>query len=118
MQKAMERGASIAASGRDDSFGSVVSDLITLIQHVRASIELIETAIVPESSQGSQSNPDIVILDDVTPCFAKANAALIACNVSLSTALQSLLDTSKRFNASERDQHPSRWFLQQRVSID
>ena len=98
MQKAVERGASIAIGGRDDSFGSVVSELISLIGHVQASIKLIETAIVRESAPGDQDiAADVVVLDDVTPCFAKANAALIACNVSLSTALQSLLDTSKQF---------------------
>jgi hypothetical protein len=103
MQKAMERGASFAISGRDDSFGPVVSDLISLIGHVQASIKLIEAAIAREASAGNQDNAvDIAVLDDVTPCYAKANAALIACNVSLSTALQSLLDTSKRFIASER----------------
>jgi hypothetical protein len=103
MQKAMERDASIAVSDRDDSFSSVVSDLKSLIGHVQASIKLIEAAIVLESSPGNPDNAaDLTILDDVTPCYAKANAALIACNVSLSTALQSLLDTSKRFIASER----------------
>jgi hypothetical protein len=103
MLKAPERGASIAIDGRDDSFGSIVTDLISLIGHVQASINLIEAAIVREGTPGDQDNAvDVVVLDDVTPCYAKANAALIACNVSLSTALQSLLDTSRQFMASER----------------
>jgi len=103
MQNAMERASSLARGDHDESFGSVVSDLICLIGHVQASIKLIEAAIVRETSLGNQdSTTDIVVLDDVTPCYAKANAALIACNVSLSAALQSLLDTSKQFIASER----------------
>ena len=104
MQMAQERGASVAIGRHDDSFGSVVSDLISLIGHVQASIKLIEAAIVREAGPGDLDDvADVVVLDDVTPCYAKANAALIACNVSLSTALQSLLDTSKQFMASEGD---------------
>jgi len=104
MQTAMERSASTAVSERDDSFSSVVSDLISLMGHVQASIKLIEAAIVREAGPGDLDDvADVVVLDDVTPCYAKANAALIACNVSLSTALQSLLDTSKQFMASEGD---------------
>jgi hypothetical protein len=85
MQKAMERSASIAISDRDDSFSSVVSDLISLIGHVQASIKLVEAALLAESANHDNAT-DVAVLDDVTPCYAKANAALIACNVSLSTA--------------------------------
>ena len=102
MQNAMERDVSIAAD-RDDSFRSVVSDLVSLIGHVQASIKLIEGAIVQEISPADQNNAaNVVVLDDVTPCYAKANAALIACNASLGSALQSLLDTSRQFTAAER----------------
>jgi len=100
MQEAMERSASIVVSDRDDSFSSVVSDLISLIAHVQASIKLIEAALLAESANHDHAT-DVAVPDDVTPCYAKANAALIACNVSLGTALQSLLDTSKRFIASD-----------------
>ena len=97
MQKALEQDASPAIDGHDDSFRSVVSDLVSLIGHVQASIELIETAIARESSpDGQNDGGDVVVLDDVTPCYAAANAALLACNVSLSTALQSLLDGSRQ----------------------
>jgi hypothetical protein len=103
MQRALEQDASPAIDGRDDSFRSVVSDLVSLIGHVQASIELIETTVARESSPGAQDDGgDVVVLDDITPCYAAANAALLACNVSLSTALQSLLDASKQFRAGER----------------
>ena len=103
MQMSQEQGASVAIGSRDDSFGAVVCDLISLIGHVQASMKLIEAAIVREGGPGDPDDAaDVVVLDDVTPCYAKANAALIACNVNLSTALQSLLDNSKQFMASER----------------
>jgi hypothetical protein len=98
MQRALEQDASPAIEGHDDSFRLVVSDLVSLIGHVQASVELIETAIARESSQDGQDDGGVVVLDDVTPCYAAANAALLACNVSLSTALQSLLDASKKFS--------------------
>ena len=103
MQRALEQDASPATCGRDDSFHSVVSDLVSLIGHVQASIELIETAIARESSQdGQDDGGEVVVLDDVKPRYAAANAALPARNVSLRTALQSLLDASKQFRAGER----------------
>ena len=54
MQNPMERDVSIAAD-RDDSFRSVVSDLVSLIGHVQASIKLIEGAIVQEISPADQN---------------------------------------------------------------
>lgn len=104
MQRALEQDASAANVG-GDSVGSVVSDLLSLIGHVQGSIELTETAIARDrlANDGTVGG-EVVVLDDVTPCYAEANAALIACNVSLSTALQSLLDTSRQLLASERRQ--------------
>ena len=91
----MEGGNSLANAGRDDDFSSIVFDLMSLIGHVQSSIKLIESAIVRESSHGDQDNDgNVVVLDDVTPCYAEASSALIACNVSLSTVLKSLLDAS------------------------
>ena len=102
MQRALEQEAS-AIDGYDNSFGSVVSDLLSLIGHVQASMALIEAAIARESpADNGSDDEDVVVLDDITPRFAEAGAALIACNVSLSTALQSLLDASNQLLASKR----------------
>jgi hypothetical protein len=91
----MEGGNSLATASCDHDFSSSVSDLISLIGHVQSSIKLVESAIVRESSHGDQDNDgNVVVLDDVTPCYAEANSAPIACNVSLSTVLKSLLDAS------------------------
>ena len=51
---------------------------------------LIETEIQRDSG-AVDDTADVVILDDVTPCYAAASATLSACNVGLDTALQSLL---------------------------
>lgn len=53
---------------RNDAYHSVVSDLVSLIGHVQASLTLIERAISREISVGSQETPaNVIVLDDVTP---------------------------------------------------
>jgi hypothetical protein len=94
MQNAAGSGASVQSDSRNDSYRAIVSDLVSLIEHVQASINLIESAIVTESPLGNQEiGANVVVLDDVTPCYVKANAALNACNAGLGVALHFLLDT-------------------------
>jgi hypothetical protein len=64
-----------------------VSDLVSLTEHVQASPRLIEQAIAREASLGSQEN-DVIVLDDITPPFMKATAALNACDANLAIARQ------------------------------
>jgi len=77
---------------RKDAYRSVVSDLVSLTEHVQASPRLIEQAITREASLGSREN-DVIVLDDITPPFAEATAALNACDANLAIALHSLLDS-------------------------
>jgi hypothetical protein len=80
----------------DDSFGTIVSNLISLVEQVQASIDLIEGAIARETTVGdqdnSQDNSNVIVLDDVTPQYMKASIALNKCSINLGTALQFLLD--------------------------
>ena len=76
----------------DDSFGAVVSSLISLVEHVQASIHLIEGAIVRETSLGDGAAGNVIVLDDVTPRYPRASTALNACRASLRTALHVLGD--------------------------
>jgi hypothetical protein len=86
--------ASAQSGGRNDSYRAVVSDLEALIQQVQASIKLIETAMVGESPLGNEEiAASVVILDDVTPRYIRAAAALNACNAALGIALHFLLDS-------------------------
>src|ERR1035437_9899522 len=99
MHNAAGGGASIRADGRNDRYRSIVSDLASLIEHVRASVRLIDSAIASEAPLGNQEIAgNIVVLDDVTPRYVKANAmkanaALSTCNAGLGVALHFLLDT-------------------------
>ena len=79
---------------RNDNFGAIVSDLISLVGHVQASIDLVEAAIAQEADSG-QDAPNVIVLDDVTPRYVTTSCALNACNASLGTALQFLLDARK-----------------------
>jgi len=41
-----------------------------------------------------ESSTNIIVLDDISPRYIKADAALHACDVNLGIALRSLLDSS------------------------
>ena len=87
-----------AAHDRNDAYRVVVSDLVSLVEHVQNSLRLIEQTIaretLPETSPGSpEGSTNIIVLDDVSPRYMKAAAALQACDVNLGIALRSLRDS-------------------------
>ena len=84
---------SVQSDKRGDSHSSIISNLGSLVEQVRANMALIESAIASEASPGNpETAADIAVLDDVTPCYVQANAALSACNASLGVALHLLRD--------------------------
>ena len=79
----------------------MVSDLVSLVEHVQKSLRLIERTIAKETSTetspetspgGPESSTSVIVLDDVSPRYMKAAAALQACDVNPGIALRSLLD--------------------------
>jgi hypothetical protein len=92
MQQAATGGASVRLDGQHDTRHSIVADLISLIGHVEASLDLLEAAIACEAVAGSQDAGNAVVLDDVTPRYVRAKAALNTCNAGLGAALHLLLD--------------------------
>ncbi|WP_027581645.1 hypothetical protein [Bradyrhizobium sp. Ai1a-2] len=94
MQKAAEKDIATEAFDGNDAYQSIVSDLMCLIGQVQASLFRIESAIACETSLASADAADaeIVVLDDITPRYAKAGAALKACNSGLGAALEFLLE--------------------------
>ena len=94
MQNETGDGIALGPDGQNDSYRSIVSDLVGLIEHVQASLRLIEQTMVPETSLGGQENAsNVVVLDDVSPRYVKAAAALKACDANLGIALHFLLDS-------------------------
>jgi hypothetical protein len=92
----MQNASGVGTSAkRDDSHHSIVSDIASLIERVQASMKLIESAIVRDAPLGNQEiAADVVVLDDVTPGYVRAHAALNASNASLGVALHVLLDAT------------------------
>jgi hypothetical protein len=82
------------AESRNDRYRAIIRDLVSLIAHVQASVRLIESAIATElAPDDPEPTTDIIILDDVTPCYTQANAALNACRANLGVALDVLRDS-------------------------
>ena len=95
MQNAAADGVALAPHDQNAAHRAVVSDLVSLIEHVQNSLRLIEQTIAAEiSSGGQESSTNIIVLDDVSPRYMKAAAALQACDVNLGIALHSLPDSS------------------------
>jgi hypothetical protein len=75
----------------NESCPSVVANLVTLIEHLDTSRKLLERAIIRENAHdGPDMHGEFVVLDDVTPCYLSADAALNACNAALATTLRAL----------------------------
>ena len=80
----------------------MVSDHASLLGHVQASLKRIESAAAGKTSPGNHdAAPNIIELDDVTPRYAKASAALRACDASLGITLHFLLDSGTSMRAAE-----------------
>jgi hypothetical protein len=95
MRNAVGSRVSVPPEARNDGDQSIVSDLVSLIVRVKHSMELLETAIAREAvSAGRDIASDVVVLDDVTPRYVKANAALASCRAGLGVALHALLDST------------------------
>jgi hypothetical protein len=71
MQNAASGGGAIEPrdrnEDRNDAYHSVVSILVALIDHVQASLMLIETAIARETVGSQEAATNVIVLDDVTP---------------------------------------------------
>ena len=99
MQNAAGDGAAQPPHDQNAGYRAVVSDLVSLVEHVQNSLRLIERTIEGEMPDGGpESSANIIVLDDVSPRYMRAIAALQACDVDLGDALRSLLD----FSESER----------------
>ena len=104
MQKTVEHdGSAPADDGPLDGLAAIVGDLIRLIEPVQGSIAAIEAEVAREQLC---SNPEdagnVIVLDDVTPRYARASAALNACRSNLTAALHVLADNGGSARPSQR----------------
>ena len=82
---------SLVATTNTTSHQLIAADLRFLIAQVETSMRLIEAATAPGDELSGSS--DVFVLDDVTPHYATASAALEACKSCLGLALQSLSES-------------------------
>jgi hypothetical protein len=94
MQNAAGEGFAHAPHRPDAAHRAVILDLVGLIEHVQSGLRRIEETIARETSPGGpESSTGVIVLDDVSPRYMKAAAAVQACDVNLGIALRSLLDS-------------------------
>ena len=108
MQHAAADGLAQAPHDKNDTYRAVVSDLVNLIEHVQNSLRLIEQTIAEEMPLGGpESSTNVIVLDDVSPRYMNAAAAIQACDVKLGVALRSLLDAEDSDRTAPRLPAPS-----------
>ena len=87
----------LAAMAETDSRQLIAAELRSLIARIDISMRLIDAAMEPEDDsaivRGDPGSTEIVVLDDVTPRYATASAALNACRAELGQALQRLSES-------------------------
>ena len=78
-------------SDQRDKHDPLIKELSALAVRVQAITDAIDVAIASELAANDPDNvSEFVVLDDVTPCYLKANSALRTCNTQLAEALQFL----------------------------
>ena len=97
MPNAADDGAAPAPHDQNAAYRAVVSDLVSLVEHVQNSLRLVERMIAWGNRRPAarESSANIIVLDDVSPRYMKAGAALQACDANLGIALRSLLDAGE-----------------------
>lgn len=91
MQKTRGGGMQPGSVDRNEKHRTVVTDLASVIGRVRKSLELIESEIAGEMH--AEEAADIIVLDDVTPGYSRAQAALRDCEAGLRAALHLLQES-------------------------
>jgi hypothetical protein len=91
MQNVKNSGVTAQSDDRDDIYRAVVANLASLIEHIQTSLTMLEAAVAREATAAAQElAANVVVLDDVTPLYLKADAALKACDAGLGVALHFL----------------------------
>lgn len=88
----------LAVMADADSRQLIAAELRSLIARIDLSARLIDAAMKPEDIEpvydgANAGSADIFVLDDVTPRYATASAALNACRAELGHALQQLSES-------------------------
>jgi hypothetical protein len=86
----------LADSQINESCWPLISNLVSLVRHIETSITFCASA---KDAHGQEEAADnIAVLDDVTPRYAMASDALVACKMQLREALHVLLNADNRLS--------------------
>lgn len=83
----------LAAMADPDSRQLIAAELRSLIARIEISMRLIDAAMESEDAGVIAGSSEIVVLDDVTPRYATASAALNTCRAELGHALRQLSES-------------------------
>lgn len=88
----------LAAMAETDSRQLIAAELRSLITRIEISVRLIDAAMAsedvgPENDSAILGSTEVVVLDDITPRYATATAALNTCRAELGRALQNLAES-------------------------
>lgn len=93
----------LGAMADADSRQLIAAELRSLIARIEISMRLIDAAMSPEDMAADDmdveddsaiaGSSELVVLDDVTPRYARASAALNTCRAELGHALQQLSES-------------------------
>ncbi|QQO34660.1 hypothetical protein JJC00_02845 [Bradyrhizobium diazoefficiens] len=92
----------LAAMAETDSRQLIAAELRSLIARIEISVRLIDAAMTSKDMEPDDDSAilsaisgstEIVVLDDVTPRYAMASAALNTCRAELGHALQKLSES-------------------------
>jgi hypothetical protein len=92
----------LAAMAETDSRQLIAAELRSLIARIEISVRLIDAAMTSKDMESDDDSAilsaisgstEIVVLDDVTPRYATASAALNTCRAELGHALQKLSES-------------------------
>jgi hypothetical protein len=95
MREAADYSISYARHEPRDPTSLLLTDLLSLMQRIETNVRLNDLAIAVVSLENNDPDSDIFILDDLTPRYAMANAALTASHTMLGHAFSRLQVASK-----------------------
>lgn len=78
------------SGNRDDMHRAIVAELASVVAHIREGLTLTEQAIASEEAVEETVADNVTVLDDVTPGYSRAHAALRECDARLGVALRLL----------------------------
>ena len=81
------------SAGWNETNRAILSELVSVILQIRRSLAVIECDIAREVEPEDESVGDVVVLDDVTPVYARSCAILRECDARLSTAVRLMLES-------------------------